>query len=94
MKIDTIILDNFLDNPDKVRAQVLTLDFYETGKFPGHRSSGTDKDYQEMIKNKLSEVLQFPVYFRMDRDCFRYQLCLEGAETWIHKDDTEWAGVL
>ena len=30
----------------------------------------------------------------MDRDCFRYQLCLEGAETWIHKDDTQWAGVL
>tara|TARA_E500000331_G_scaffold338311_1_gene367395 strand:- start:2125 stop:2622 length:498 start_codon:yes stop_codon:yes gene_type:complete len=94
VKIDTIIIDNFLDNPDKVREQVLTLDFYETGEYPGHRSDGTEKDYQKMVKDKLSEVLQFPVYFRMDRDCFRYQLCLEGAETWIHKDDTEWAGVL
>ena len=87
-------IDNFLDNPDKVREQVLTLDFYETGEYPGHRSDGTEKDYQKMVKDKLSEVLQFPVRFRMDRDCFRYQLCLEGSETWIHKDDTEWAGVL
>ena len=47
-----------------------------------------------MVRDKLSNILNFPVYFRMDRDCFRFQLCLDGDKTWVHKDDTQWAGVL
>ena len=94
MQIDTIIVDNFLDYPDKVRQCLMSTEFYETGKFPGKRSDATEEDYQEMVRDKLLNILNFPVYFRMDRDCFRFQLCLDGDKTWVHKDDTQWAGVL
>jgi hypothetical protein len=94
MRINTIIIDNFLDNPDLVRKSVLNIDFKNTGSFPGIRSDAADEDYQKMIGKKLFDILGFNIKYRKDRDCFRFQLCLDGSDTWIHKDDTDWAGVL
>lgn len=94
MDINTIIVDNFLDNPDVVRNCVLNIGFKTTGSFPGVRSDAADEDYQKMVNKKLFKILGFNTKYRMDRDCFRFQLCLEGDDTWIHKDDTDWAGVL
>ncbi len=94
MEVNTIIIDNFLDNPDKVRESVLNIPFIHTGIFPGIRSDAADESYQEMIRTKLQKIIDKNITFRRDRDCFRFQLCLDGSETWIHKDDTEWAGVL
>lgn len=94
MNINTIIIDNFLDHPDKVRESVLTIPFIHTGIFPGIRSDAADEQYQEMVRSKLTKVINKNITFRRDRDCFRFQLCLKDSETWIHKDDTEWAGVL
>jgi hypothetical protein len=95
MKIDTIIVDNFLDNPDLVRESVLKVPFKHSGTFPGFRSDAADKEYQKMVEVKLTEILGTSnIKFRQDRDCFRFQLCLQDDSTWIHKDDTNWAGVL
>lgn len=94
MDINTIIVDNFLDNPDLVRDCVLNIDFKNTGSFPGARSDAADLEYQDMIRKKFNHILNFQIKFRPDRDCFRFQICLDGAETWIHKDDVDWAGVL
>jgi len=94
MDINTIIIDNFLDYPDKVRESILQIPFETTGIFPGYRSDAADIDYQQMVKLKLKKIIEKDIKFRRDRDCFRFQLCLDGVESWIHKDDTEWAGVL
>jgi hypothetical protein len=94
MKVNTIIIDDFLDNPNIVRNSVLNIEFENTGSFPGVRSDSADEQYQKMIDEKLRNILGFKVTYRKDRDCFRFQLCLEGSTTWIHKDDTDWAGVL
>lgn len=95
MKIDTIIVDNFLEHPDLVRESVLKIPFKHSGIFPGLRSDAADKEYQKMVEEKFIKILGTSnIKFRKDRDCFRFQLCLQDNETWIHKDDTDWAGVL
>lgn len=95
MRTNTIIVDNFLDNPDIVRQSVLNIPFINLGIFPGIRSDAADEEYQKMIKSKFEKILGTDkIKFRRDRDCFRFQLCFTDSETWIHKDDTDWAGVL
>jgi hypothetical protein len=95
MNIDTIIVDKFLDNPNLVRESVLKIPFIHSGTFPGLRSDAADKDYQKMVKDKFTKILGTSnIIFRKDRDCFRFQLCFENDDSWIHKDDSEWAGVL
>ena len=93
MNVNTIVIDDFLENPDLVRSSALNLDFYRFGDYPGQRTDSADLDYQEYIKNKLENILNSKILeFRQDSFCF--QLCLENSETWIHHDETEWAGVL
>jgi hypothetical protein len=93
MDINTIIVDNFLDNPDRVRESALSLDFYRTGEFPGARSDRADYEYEAYITAKIESVLNLQITeFRQDSFCF--QLCLDDHETWLHHDETQWAGIL
>ncbi len=93
MRVDTIIIDDFLDNPDIVRNSVLGIDFSTSGQFPGLRSDRADDEYQEMVTMKIAPMLSAKT-LDYTMDSFRFQLCLEGAKTWVHKDDSQWAGVL
>lgn len=93
MNINTIIVDNFLEQPDKVRKSALALDFYKFGKFPGSRTDRADYDYEAYIKNKIESILNLQITeFKQDSFCF--QLCLNDHQTWLHHDETQWAGVL
>jgi len=93
MEISSLILDNFLPNPDLVRDQAVKLQYPYTGQFPGVRSDAADTKYQNFFKSRVSEILNVTITeFVMDSFCF--QLCYEDSETWIHKDGCDWAGVL
>jgi len=94
MDLNIIVVDNFLDNPDRVRESVLQIDFPNTGNFPGKRSFIADLDYQKMIKEKIESIMHCEVFFPSEYGSFRFQLCLEGDESWVHTDSCEWAGVL
>lgn len=93
MKINTIVVDDFLDNPDVVRNSALLLDFKASGTFPGLRSDRADYEYERYIKQKLENVLNLNIK-EFVQDSFRFQMCLYNAETWVHKDEAAWAGVL
>lgn len=93
MNVDTVVVENFLDNPDIVRQSVLDLDFNQTGDFPGLRTDRADKDYENYVQEKIESVLGASVK-EWVQDSFRFQLCLENDDTWIHKDETDWAGIL
>jgi len=93
MEVNTVIIDNFLPYPDLVREQALTLDFFITGGFPGVRSMACDDEYQRYINTKVSAILDISIDAWV-QDSFSFQLCYEGAETWVHKDTSDWAGVL
>lgn len=93
MNINTVIVDDFLEHPDKVRESALGLEFYRTGAFPGSRTDRADYEYEEYVKCKLESVLNLKITeFKQDSFCF--QLCLDESETWVHYDDTMWAGIL
>jgi hypothetical protein len=94
MDLNIIVVDNFLDNPDKVRESVLKIDFPTTGSFPGKRSFKADNDYQKMIKEKIENIMNREIFFPKKYDSFCFQLCLEEDKSWAHTDDSEWAGVL
>lgn len=93
MDINTIIIDNFLDNPDTVRKSVLEIDFSNTGSYPGFRSNRADEDYQGYIQEKIEKIMNKKI-LEFGGDSLQFQLCLEGDSTWIHYDESEWAGVL
>ena len=93
MEINTYIIDNFLDNPDAVRKSALSLPFRDAGKFPGFRSPRADADYEVYIKAKLESILNCKIE-EFKQDSFRFQMCMDNVDTWVHKDETEWAGVL
>jgi hypothetical protein len=95
VRVNTIIIDDFLDNPDLVRSSALEIDFSTEGQFPGLRSDSADIDYQEMVSNKIAPIIGYDIdQIKYTMDSFRFQICLDDSKTWIHVDDSEWAGVL
>ena len=95
MKLKTLIIDDFLDDPDRIRNFIIEnkIPFEKTGNYPGKRTTPVDDiDYQNMITQKLYEVLPFKK--KMDPRSFAFHLCLLGDETWGHIDPTDWAAVL
>lgn len=93
MKINTIIIDDFLDNPDIVRNSVLQIDISKKGMYPGLRSDRADHDYANYVQQKIETVLNKSI-LGWEQDSLQFQLCLENEKTWLHCDETEWAGIL
>jgi hypothetical protein len=93
MIINTIVIDNFLDNPMLVRNSALSLDITRSGSYPGFRSDRADHDYEKYVQEKIESVIGTKIT-EWKQDSLQFQLCLENDKTWIHHDDTEWAGVL
>jgi len=93
MDVNLIITDDFLANPDHVREQVLKIPFDRTGGFPGARTEGADEEYQRYVQQKISAIMGVKIQ-SWKMDSFSFQLCTEEVETWVHKDQSDWAGVL
>lgn len=93
MSTSLFIVDDFLPKPDLVREQAIQLDYPTTGSFPGMRTLAADDSYQMYCKTRFEDIMGVKITnWLMDSFCF--QLCYEGAETWVHKDPSMWAGVL
>ena len=103
MKLNTLIIDDFLDDPDGVRNFLINnkVAFDVEANFPGKRTTPVDNiDYQNMITQKLESVLPFKFKMRSNlsgyvRSSFSFQLCLSHDEiNWVHLDPSDWTGVL
>ena len=101
MDLNFIIVDNFLDDPDRVRLDALSLDFdLIQESVPGVRtSSALVGDHQTEVETKLKTILGGEIVWDWTQASFQFQSCQEETETWIHKDSPEenqgeWAGVL
>ena len=96
MKLNNLIIDDFLDDPDGIRKVVLDSGiecFDRVGYFTGKRTPSVDNiDYQNMIIEKLERVLPFKI--KMWPLSFSFQLCLDRDETHLHLDPSDWTGVL
>jgi hypothetical protein len=105
MRVNTLIIDNFLDDPDYIRSVALKSNFDLTGPFPGQRTGRCDDLYNNEIKNKLEKILSIKITEWIDHvdhdtntitdvDTSCFQLCLKDDNTWIHHDPNEYTGVL
>ena len=101
MDRNLIIVDNFLDDPDKVSSFVLGLDFDRVQpSVPGVRSHRVGGDLQIEVEDKLKVAFGCKeIIWDMTQDTLCFQSCTEGTETWVHRDSQgekqgEWAAVL
>ena len=101
MDRNLIVLDNFLDDPDYIRKRALELNFdrYQVS-VPGVRSHRVGGDLQIEVEDKLKVAFGCKeIIWDMTQDTLCFQSCMEGTETWVHKDSQgenqgEWAAVL
>ena len=101
MDRNLIIVDNFLDDPDRIRFHALGLDFnrYQVS-VPGVRSMRLGGALQTEVEDKLKIAFGCKeIIWDMTQDTLCFQSCMEGTETWIHVDSQgenqgEWAAVL
>ena len=100
MDRNLIVIDNFLDDPDRIRFHALSLDFDRIQKsVPGIRSHRLGGDLQKEVETKLKTALGGEIVWDWTQDSFCFQSCQEGTETWVHVDSQgesqgEWAAVL
>ena len=101
MDLNFIIIDNFLDDPDRVRRDALSLDFdLIQESVPGVRTSAAlVGDHQTEVETKIKTILGGEIVWDWTQASFKFQSCKEGTETWVHKDSPEedqgeWSGVL
>ena len=96
MKLNTLVIDDFLDNPDEIRNFLINnkVPFNIEGAYPGKRTSPVDNiDYKNMIVEKLHEVLPFKIEMKTWSFSFQLSLSSDTVAT-LHVDPTQWAGVL
>jgi hypothetical protein len=105
MEITTIIVDDFLENPDLVRESALSSMIDLVGNYPGFRSDPSDDEYGNYIKAKLEKILNTQIvdwtssfnYLKDEmefQETGKFQICLEDSKSWIHTDPTEWSAIL
>ena len=101
MDRNLVVIDNFLDDPDRLRSHALSLDFDRVQpKVPGVRTRHSAGKYAEETERKLKEALGCKnIIWDMTQDTFCFQSCVEGTHTWVHvdsqgKNQGEWAAVL
>ena len=97
MRQDIVVIDNFLDKPDKVRQSVLDNKdqlHWDLGHYSGRRTGVYDEHYQKMIVDKIESILPVKIEMDMTTNTYSFQIALEDDVTWVHQDDTDWSGVL
>ena len=95
MKLNTLVIDDFLDDPDDIRNFLINNKeaFENTGPYPGKRTLPVDNQvYKNMIVEKLHKVLPFKI--EMKPLSYVFQLCVHIDHSWVHLDPSEWTGVL
>lgn len=95
MKQTFLIFDDFYENPYAVRERVLQQPFSKTADYYPGRRTGIETPEQmlhlkEQLENILhKEITQFPTAYNTG-----YQCTIQGDDSWIHHDNTRWAGVV
>ena len=91
MKDTIYVIDDFYDSVDKTRDFILTTDFNVQGNFPGFRTTAY---VNEEIKTYFEKKLNTKVTYWGNGYNGSFQYTTEEMDSWIHRDETEWAAVL
>ena len=90
------IYEDFYENVDEVREYALGLDYKISGNYPGVRSTAEDLKQSNYLKSFIEENILHQSITGWDNTSYNtaYQFTTKESETWIHHDDTTWAGVI
>jgi len=97
MKTNMIVVDEFYNNPNDVRAFALSQEFDVTGNWPGTRTKtfineSTKETIQKILQDVSGNVTDWQAN---DGYTGSFQLTTSMDRSWIHADSyNTWAGVL
>ena len=100
MKLNSLIIDDFLDDPDYIRNFLINNKVpFESSVYSYHRGKRTmpvdNIDYQNIIIEKLNQVLPFKFKMRIDLNSYCFHLCLSSSGGgFVHLDLSTWTGIL
>lgn len=90
------VIDDFLRNPDEVRAQALGMDYAVQGRYPGLNS--VQKLRIEGLDQVISQLVREPVRAPWTDDfshgSCRVALASDDQQARIHIDQSHWSGIL
>ena len=95
MNGNTLIIDDFYNNPDEVRLTGLNADFSVKGNYPGLRTASYINDSIKEVIQKVIQPLGGQVtYWGEEHYTGSYQYTTKHDRSWVHCDGfNTWAGV-
>jgi hypothetical protein len=93
MRVDSIIISDFYNNVDEVRAFALSQEFSVTGNFPNLRTKSFLDDGIKQVIQKIIEPLSGKITFWGNDYTASFQYTTAQNRSWMHTDETDWAGV-
>lgn len=95
MKRQLYVIDNFYTNPDEVREYALKREFNVFGNYPGARTEPESEQQSEYLKTFFEDnIVHRKITYWPREYNTAFQYTDEESSTWIHHDQTQWAGVL
>lgn len=91
---ELIVIDNFYENPNKMREEALNAEFPIVGNFPGYR---TNAFLHDGIKEKFESIIGRKItYWPTGSKTYNgsYQYTTSSMKSWIHRDETEWSAIV
>jgi hypothetical protein len=90
------IIDDFLRNPDAVRAEALRLNYAVEGRFPGLNSAEKLRidGLDEVVSNIVREPVRAPWTKDFSHASCRLSLASDDQPGRIHIDQSHWSGIL
>jgi hypothetical protein len=93
MRVESITISDFYNNPDEVRDFILTQDFNVKGNYPGNRTkSFLDDNLKNIIQNIIKPTAGDVTWWG-DENSGAFQYTTANDRSWIHSDNTDWAAV-
>lgn len=89
-----MIFDNFYGNPDQVRDYALSLPFTVSGNYPGFRTDIMRGQHNTFAKSMFEDILRKKITYWPEESNTSFQYTTAVDNTWVHYDETYWAGVL
>jgi hypothetical protein len=94
MRVETLSITDFYNNPDEVRAFAMSQEFGESGNYPGRRTKSFLNDSIKTIIQDTIRPFAGDVTWWGDDNSGAFQYTTAMDRSWIHSDGTtNWAGV-
>ena len=95
-KMSIIIIDNFYENPMKIRNMILNdVPFEVKGNYPGFRTACLlDKKEFLNMKERFENIIGKKIRYWPQTYNSSFQYVTEEMSSWVHRDQTEWSAVV